>query len=371
MKQILGTTQNQQFTVQDWLDLHGLEAQALRRLLRAYALKAGPCDAGKPDSLQSITAEEAWSFAAEALVQHLAALEDQIMYVRDFCEVDFEAAENDMPYSLDRGTGVMPLVSICYRNTAADVLCVAHEFGHALQYHLVQGRFVPPVIREIAAFTAEAALLDHMRRADMAAVGALEEAWQYDNEIYLEDNLHALTGALREPEAASYDYRHNYPLARLYVEANGCQSVAAQKGSIFAGFAGYVDLAECLPRLQEFVMSHPKENYLPELLEYDSDKPSLSAYASLGAMALLDMVQPESEADQLIEDYYETRQKHLRNGTVFIGTDEENKPYGYALWDVVPDDEQSLNTIYKTAPFGETESLLKQLRLRQSNEVIS
>jgi hypothetical protein len=367
MKQVLEDPKDQGFATQDWLNLHGLEPRALTRLLTAYERKARPRDAGKPDSLQSINAKDAWGLAAEALVKHLPALEGQILYVRDFCEVDFEAAENDKPYTLDRGAGVMPLVSICYRNAAADVLCVAHEFGHALQYHLVQGRFVPPVIREIAAFTAEKALIDYMRRADMAALGALEEAWWHDSSIYLENDLHALTEALRAPETEPYGYRQNYPLARLYVEASGYKSEAAQECSIFEG---YVDLTECLPRLQDFVMSQPRENYLPELPESDPDRPSLSAYAALGAMALLDMAQPESDADQPVEDYYETRQKHLRNGTAFIDADEENKPYGYALWDVVPDDGQSLNTTYSTAPFGETKSLLKQLRLRHSNEVI-
>ena len=368
MKQVLEDPKDQSFTTQDWLNLHGFEPKALTRLLTAYERKARPRDAGKSDSLQSITAKDAWGLAAEALVKHLPALEDQILYVRDFCEVDLEAAENDKPYTLDRGVGVMPLVSICYRKTAADVLCVAHEFGHALQYHLVQGRFVTPVIREIAAFTAERALLDHMKRADVAAAAALERAWQHDNGIYLEGDLHALTEALRAPETTPYDYRHNYPLARLYVEARVSLPEATQKGGVFEG---YVGLAECLPRLQEFVMSQPKENYLPAFPKPDPDKPPLSAYASLGAMVLLDMAQPESDADQSIENYYEMRQKHLRNGTAFIGLDKENKPYGYALWGVVPDDEQSLNTTYSTAPFGETESLLKQLRLRHSNEVVT
>jgi hypothetical protein len=367
MKQTLKEPKSQHFTVQDWLKLHGLEAQALQRLLCVYTPQAKPLSVSEPKNLQSFAAKDVWSLTAEALVQYLPALQEQILYVRDFCEVDFEAAEGDKPYTLDRGAGVVPFVSICYRNTAADILCVAHEFGHALQYHLVQGRFVPPVVREIAAFVAEKALLDHMRSAGMAAVDALEEAWRLDSNIYLERDLQTLTEALKAPDTTSYDYHHNYPLARLYVEAQGCRSDTASLTGIFEGD---VDLAECFLRLEEFVMTQPKDNYLPELPKPNSEFPSLAAYASLGATVLLDMAQPESDAEQSIGDYYETRLGHLQKATVFIGVDEGRKPYGYALWDAIPDDIQSLNASYIATPFGEEEGLLKQLRLRHSNEVI-
>lgn len=367
MKQTFEENADQQFTVQDWLKLHGLEAQELARLLGAYTLKARLHDAGEQNSLQSITAKDAWSLTAEALVQYLPALEEQVLYVRDFCEVNFGAAEGDKPYTLDRGAGVVPFVSICYRNTAADILCVAHEFGHALQYHVVQGRFVAPVVREIAAFTAEKALFAHVSCLGASAVVALGDAWNQGTSIYLGCNLSDLTEAMRVPNAAAYAYHHNYPLARLYVEAQGCRSDAASLTGIFEGD---VDLAECFPRLEEFVMTQPKDNYLPELPKPNSEFPSLAAYASLGAMALLDMAEPESDADQSIDNYYEMRLGHMQKGRVFIGVDEGRKPYGYALWDAIPDDIQSLNTSYIATPFGEAKSLLKQLRLRHSNEAI-
>ena len=117
-------------------------------------------------------------------------------------------------------------------------------------------------------------------------------------------------------------------------------------------------------------MTQPKDNYLPELPKPNSEFPSLAAYTSLKTTILLNITQPESDAEQSIGDYYETRLGHLQKATVFIGVDEGRKPYGYTLWDAIPDDIQSLNASYITTPFNKKKDLLKQLRLRHSNEVI-
>lgn len=322
----------------------------------------------KPDDdLKPIAASEAWALTADALTAYMPELAEQVLQVRDFCEVNFEAAA-EKPYTLDRGAGEMPFVSLYYRNTPADVLCIAHEFGHALQYYLAQGRFIPPIVREIAAFTAERMLLEHVSHARRVALTALEGAWEQDNRGYIGEDLEGLIEALKEPNTAPYLYCQNYPLARLYVEATPVVSKSANWGGVFAGD---IDWAGCLPRLMEFVTSLPKINYLPEMPQANPDKPALGAYAALGAMALLDMAQPESDASKSIEDYYEKRLKHLRESTSFMGLGIDRKPSGYALWQARHDDEQSLDIIYCVAPFGEKDDLRQALRSRHSNEVIS
>ncbi|MGZ2259396.1 hypothetical protein [Roseobacter sp. A03A-229] len=99
-----------------------------------------------------------------------------------------------------------------YRDSAADLLALAHEFGHAVQivasWSAGTGQ-MPPVARECCAFLAEQALLRHCA----ACFPVLTYAHHADDMIYFGANRDALEDAMTNWQTG-YRYEWNYPLAR-------------------------------------------------------------------------------------------------------------------------------------------------------------
>ena len=74
--------------------------------------------------------------------------------------------------------------------------------------------FIPPVIREIAAFLGEHVLLSYLKQTNHSAYAATFFEWKRQNNLYLGLDVQALKVALEHPDSG-YNYRHNYPLARI------------------------------------------------------------------------------------------------------------------------------------------------------------
>lgn len=272
---------------------------------------------------------------------------------RDICQTTFDAPAADRPMTLDRGAGRAPVVSMCYQGTPADMLCVAHEFGHALQYHLAQGRFVPPILRELAAFLAEAVLLRYVQREDPQLAAPLKAAARADDAIYLGQDGDLLRAALDDPQAA-YDYRLNYPVARHLAHAVTTRSQPALWERIFRA---QLTLPEMLARRQTGLA-----NTLPAVPDPDQERPAINAYRVLGMMVLLDIETRQGEPDKAIETYYAARLAHLQAQTSLVAVDRAGKPFGYALWDVDPADPDLITLKRQAAPFGDHLELQERLQ---------
>ena len=122
----------------------------------------------------------------------------------------------NIPFTLDRGADMPPLVSLHWRATPADPLALAHEYGHAAQIaatHATGSGPMPPLAREVCAFLAELALLDQMS-GWRDTRQALHAAHMADDTIYLGRDATALRAALEDP-VRPYDHRWNYPPARI------------------------------------------------------------------------------------------------------------------------------------------------------------
>ena len=352
------------YTALDWLELHDLShesfIEALARIRRIYLPSAA---APRTDSF-NLTADEAWLLAAKAIVDFVPELARDVNWVYQFCDKNLSAAASEEPYTKERGADNPPFVSLSYQGTPADALCVAHEFGHALQYHLAKGRFIPPLLRELSAFFAEKALLDYIQKNRNELHANLYSTWQQDNRIYLGDDANNLSDALEAP-TAPYTYRMNYPLARFL---SGIIFDVLPRDERPKVFHGSLPLAECLLNShQNGVML--MNNYLPQIPEAEKDRPALNAYRALGAMALLDIDYWQGESEKSIEEYYSARLGHMQTQTAFVAIDDDRKPIGYAVWEPDPDDASIVRLKRQASPFGDHLELQKKLQARLPESV--
>lgn len=308
-------------TITDWLGLHGLDASIVRAALTDLENSLGRISyVGARQSI-ALSAEAVWSLTSRGLTDYLPDLSREIKFVRDRCERVSAASSEELPYTLDRGPDQAPLVSLNYRGTSADVLCIAHEFGHALQYHLARGEFIPPASRELAAFISELVLLKYLPEHQIP----LENSWSDDSCGYFGEDADQLKSAI-ERHDTPYDYRWNYPLSRfvsavLFEELTKAEIIKIFRGEI--AFSGLVEKSHRLFHQTE------KGSYLPEVPTTDKACTARHAYSSLGMMVLLDL--EADKADEQIGAYYSDRLKHMQERTFKVVLNERKRPSGYAI----------------------------------------
>ena len=356
--EVVQTRSKDDYTVSDWLDIHGLEISTVGAVVANIQLKKRPRINASGPRFPYITAEEVWSLSSQALASFLPDQSDNTSFVSQFSERNFSASSSELPVTIDRGPGQTPLVSMCYQGAPADILCVAHEFGHALQYHLAKGRFVPPVLRELAAFCAEKIFLDFIKENRTELYNPLQAAWQRDNEIYLGNDAAHLNDTL-SVSTAPYIYRMNYPLARHLADET---FEVLPKIKLSEIFRGTLSLEGCLSKAISQIEATSMKNYLPKVPEAEKDRPAISAYRSLGIMALLDIDYWQGESEKSIEEYYSTGLGHMQTQTVLVAIDGERKPIGYATWEVDQSDVNIIHLKRQSAPFGDHLELHKKLQ---------
>lgn len=199
--------------MQDWLQLHGLTAQDCARLVSVdlpigkAAASAAP--ASWPDG------PGLWSLAAAALSAQLPEMSEDIARTATQTVVNFapDPARHPRPFAVYVAEKGKVYASCPLSGSARDVILVAHEFGHALQLHLVADKGVPPILRETCAVLAEELLLEAL--PDLApehagSVGVRLTAFRTRDLGPMRGDL---LKALRDPSAI-YKYDWNYPPAR-------------------------------------------------------------------------------------------------------------------------------------------------------------
>ena len=219
----------QRHTMKDWLALHGIDREDCTVLLADLARRepSAPSRCAKPDRTGETWEEEMmWPLAvaavAELLPLHKATIENT--FARSQKIVIPAERKTARAATIDHGPATYPTILYRLRGDASDVLMIAHEFGHALQIIASGGRFVTPVIRELCAFTAEIALLRYCKAHDPHRYGSLLENWQADSRRYFGKLATDFAAALADDEN-QYEYRWNYPLARLLsLDLANCQS---------------------------------------------------------------------------------------------------------------------------------------------------
>lgn len=353
-----------EYTILDWLELHGLNLKSSKEAvvgIRRFYLPS-VCEPRVDDF--NIAADEAWLFAAQAILDFAPELSSDVNFIYECCEKDLHAEANDKPFTKERGEHQTPFVSLSYQGAPADALCVAHEFGHALQYHLSKNRFIPPVLRELAAFVSEKTFLDYIQKNRNELYEPLHSAWQQDNRVYCVDDAENLSDALKSP-TSPYTYRMNYPLARLLSDV---MFETLPKGEILKVFHGSLPLAEYLLNTHKNGAAL-MNNYLPQVPEAEKDCPAVNAYRTLGAMALLDIDYWQGESEKSIGEYYSARLGHMQTQTAFVAIDGNRKPIGYATWETDHNDASIVRLKRQAAPFGDHLELQEKLQARLPENV--
>ncbi len=265
-----------------------------------------------------------------------------------------EVSEDGHPHTIDHGRGQPPEIRMSWQGSAADLICLAHEVAHAVQLQLSAGSFMPPVARETCAFLGELALIDWARKPDTPLAASILSVWQEENGTYFGEDCDLLRSALADPNA-TYTYRMNYPLARAAAIMMHRSGADAQR--LFRAGAEAMAL---LPLARMAELPGNTRNYLPPVPHRDKERPALSAYRALGAMALLDIDFWKGESERRIDDYHSSLVNHLGDGTVFVDLDEARRPIGYAAWRKTAD-ESTVTLTRQAAPFGDHLALQKAL----------
>lgn len=258
------------------------------------------------------------------------------------------SGNEELPHTEDFGHARPPVITMEWTGSADDLICLAHEVAHALQFMMSDHEPMPPVAREVCAFLGELALITYCREHAPSLTGALSEVWHAENERYLGSDLDALSDALNAPEAP-YQYRLNYPLARLAAVQLHRRGAGDWCHDLFS--SGRLGMQH-LPIERMTNMAGDLANYLPPMTAPDMSQPTVDAYRSLGAMALLDIEYWQGESEKRIEDYYSGLLEHLRNRTAFIALSDDRKPVAYATW-MKPAGANAVTIARQAAPFGD------------------
>ncbi|MEO9897626.1 MAG: hypothetical protein ABJF05_14725 [Paracoccaceae bacterium] len=270
-----------------------------------------------------------------------------------FQENDPETSGGPFAY-LDTATD-RPTISMIWSGEVADLMCLAHETGHAAQIILSGTDKMPPVARETCGFIAELALIAHLQKHNQPLHQAALAVWFEENKSYLGTDVVSLTDALKDPGTA-YQYRFNYPIARLAaVRVFDARETGRVLTDLFASGAAGMDH---VPLEELAVRGDAIKNYLPPL--QNNGASTLAAYQALGAMALLDIDTYKGVSEHTIEEYYAEKLRHLQQQTAFVCLSDDSKPLGYATWKPAPLT-SSIEITRQTAPFGDHLKLQRTL----------
>lgn len=323
----------QEYTLADWLSAHGVTNEEITDALTHY-LAGQSIDfeqVGNVD-LPDKSPAYAWSISLNSLCEKFPFVAESINAFQNCIETNFQSNEQGIkqPYTLDRRPDLAPLVSLNYQGTPTDLISVAHEFYHAIQIQHANQRFIVPVLRELAAFIGELALLDYLTANKISFSEMTHSVWQQEDQRYLGSDVYTLQSTLKD-ENTPYNYRWNYPIARvlalrLYEKHSPRQ--------LWQVFIGKISLGKCIEMAGLPPVDTMVHNYLPAVTDNDTDNPTLDAFRSLGIMTLLDLDYWQGQSEESIEDYFAYLLQHMQSKTAYIVLDKKSKPIGYATWHV-------------------------------------
>ena len=165
-------------TLIEWFDLHDISTSVLPFWLEVISSSVNygdfqqaidESDISQMTFPNKMSGKTVWQLAADALLQLWPEQKQLITTTAKSTVVHFHV-EVEQPRTIDNGPDAPPEVYINYQKRIEDILAVAHEFGHALQIVANQSRFTPPILRELAAFISELALLHHIKQQQTSII---------------------------------------------------------------------------------------------------------------------------------------------------------------------------------------------------------
>ncbi len=352
--------------VSDWMNFHELDQGRLHDLMTAWRLGALPeSTAWLPCPMLNIEKNLKYSGTQQECLEKLilpafdAALKTIDLSSIISGQLEFQNLpphHGDLPHTVDRGLEKPVLIAINWTGSPDDVICLAHEVGHALQILLSKHEQMPPVARETCAFLGELLLIAHASDVAPEMYPSLYEVWHRENNAYLGTDIDRLTADLADPNAP-YHYRQNYPVARLAA----IEMFALKQGDrLLKLFTSGRTGMQHLPINDIARLAGNVPNCLPPLPEAASETHAIDSYRSLGAMALIDIDYWQGYPEKRIDEYYSNLLINLQARTAFLGVNEQGKPVGYATWSRVTEN-NSVKITRHAAPFGDHLTLQRML----------
>ena len=356
---VFATSGSNPNSLYDWLVVHSISGEDVARVLS----KRSRLKVSYSESILSkvgTSPDGAWLLATKALAWKFPLHADYIHEAAAKIEVEFSKKNDGIarPFVLDRGANSYPYVSLPYAGTVSDLLSFAHELGHAVQLISAQGVFISPIMREIAAFLSELALLGYaeIKRPDLFE--SLRHEHSVEDRIYLGNDVQRLMFVFKDPNC-KYEYRWNYPMARV-LAAQIFRILPSE--NLWDVFSGEMNLPQLIRYDSQEKLMNKLENYLPSAPPPEQNHTMLNTYRSLGMMALLDIDYWQGPSEKTISDYYTTTIDHINDGSAFIAFSDDKKPIGYATWKYEQSDPGRINLTRQTAPFGDHLTLQKKVK---------
>lgn len=277
------------------------------------------------------------------------------------------AINSSKPVTVFEKADKAPTIYFDWTGSDADILCLAHEVAHAVQLALSNHVFMAPIAREFCAFLGEKILIDWLADHNAEMHQRILDIWHTETQFYLENDLDLIVASLKSSEASSYDYRMNYPIARLAFIDFMKRHEDCELSEFFIADEKSLERLEldCLTSQAGAI-----NNYLPSMPT--PVKSSIDAYRALGAATLLDIEFWKGVSEQSINAYYQDKLLHLQASSIFIALDDGNKPIGYASWHQ-PENSNQINLDRQCAPFGQHLKLQTELekRFEQTGPILS
>jgi len=362
-------------SIGDWLALHGFHTAQLQSMIVAVRTRGVenpfppderfPKGAVLPKELPDVsTCEAAYSSVVAPAFEK--AFRDVPELPSMLAQVHFETSsreEDQRPHTIDRGEGKAPVVIMAWRpNSPESLLHLAHETAHALQILMSEHDFMPPVAREVCAFLGELVVMAHVRTRSGALFNDLLQIWARDNGGYLGNDLEFLRKSLGDL-SAPYDYRLNYPPARLM--ALGLyrrRTDGAAWRRLYSSGGGAMKLLDIEDAVASSVC---RGNPLSPLPEESTTAPAMSIYRILGGAVILDLVSGASSTEKSIEEYYGALSESLKERRLHLVLDDERRPLGYVVFETSSCEAVEPRLLLERAVYCSREDLHARVRQHQ------
>lgn len=211
--------QSKQHNLGDWLDLHGLDRQTCLHLLdkiRGESDKVPACRSDPDQQSLSLDPDGVWRKIISAmcgfLPEHESVIEET--FQRSTKIAVAARGKSRRALTIDHGPAKFPTIMYDYFGEISDLFVVGHEFGHALQIRASEGKFMPPVMREVCAFLSEGAMLAACSNENAFIEKNALNYWNKSNKRYFGKLALGLQNSLKNDDAI-YEYGWNYPIARF------------------------------------------------------------------------------------------------------------------------------------------------------------
>ena len=274
---VSGATLASNHYISDWLRLHNICDEKSVSLLKSALAEAistlsTPLVDRSNTGWRNFSLDDALKLVQEAFTHEIPHQSTTFRNLFEVVEIEI-TDEITIPYTVNRGGEQPPLVRLNYQGHPEDIICLAHELGHAIQYLTAKDEFIPPVTRECAAFVAEVVLLKHCEKEHSNISSYLNDVWVNESATYLGYDAEDMFEVLSSP-SKDYYYRVNYPVARMVAETILRSSELDELWRYFTADFRICDwLHECSKN-----EGPPMKNYLPEIQQHDDELDALKAY---------------------------------------------------------------------------------------------